>query len=411
MRRFLLITFLFCCFTSLLYAQYHAEMIRTLASPKFHGRGYYGNGDVKAALFIRDEFRKLGLLPVNGTMLQPFSFPVNTFPGKVAVTMGDKKLVPGKDFIVSPASPSVKGTFPLTRVILPLPDFKLRDYSGEFLLIDKSNADSVSMAMLDSLSRNPPPVKGIVMVEPKKLTWSVSQKVNDRVFIRVLKDSFPETANMISLNIQNRFISQHQTYNVVGYVKGSVHPDSFIVFTAHYDHLGRMGKKTLFPGASDNASGTAMLLDLARHYTQPANRPEKSILFIAFAGEEAGLVGSKYYTDHPLLPLNKIHFLINLDMMGNGDEGMMVVNGEVHEQAFARLDSINNAHQLVLPLGKRGAARNSDHHWFSHHGVPAFFFYTKGGSKAYHDIYDTPSSLPLTEFEDIMTLIKLYTSP
>lgn len=411
MRKFLIITFLFCCFVSLLHAQYYAEMIRTLASPKFHGRGYYKNGDVKAAHFISNEFRKLGLLPVNGMMLQPFSFPVNTFPGKVAVTMGDQKLVPGKDFIISSASPSVKGTFPLTRVTLPLPDFRLRDYSGEFLLIDKSNADSISMAILDSLSRNPPPVKGIVMVEPKKLTWSVSQKVNDKVFIRVLKDSFPETANMISLNIQNRFISQHQTYNVVGYVKGSVHPDSFVVFTAHYDHLGRMGKKTLFPGASDNASGTAMLLDLAGHYTQPAHRPEKSILFIAFAGEEAGLVGSKYYTDHPLLPLNKIHFLINLDMMGNGDEGMMVVNGEVHEQAFARLDSINNAHQLVLPLGKRGAARNSDHHWFSHHGVPAFFFYTRGGSKAYHDIYDMPASLPLTEFEDIMTLIKLYTLP
>lgn len=411
MRRFLIITFLFCCFSPLLHAQYYAEMIRTLASPKFHGRGYYKNGDVKAAHFISGEFRKLGLLPVNGTMLQPFTFPVNTFPGKVLVTIGDKTLLPGKDFIVSPACPSVKGTFPLTRVTLPLPDFTRRDYSGEFLLIDKSDADSVSMAILDSLSRNPPPVKGVVMVEAKKLTWSVSQKVNDRVFIRVLKDSFPKTANRISLNIQNRFISQHQTYNVVGYVKGSVHPDSLVVFTAHFDHLGRMGKKTLFPGASDNASGTAMLLDLARHYTQPANRPEKSILFIAFAGEEAGLVGSKHYTDHPLLPLNKIHFLINLDMMGNGDEGMMVVNGEVHEQAFARLDSINNAHQLVLPLGKRGAARNSDHHWFSHHGVPAFFFYTRGGSKAYHDIYDTPSSLPLTEFEDIMKLIKLYTLP
>lgn len=378
MRRFLLITFLFCCFTSLLYAQYHAEMIRTLASPKFHGRGYYRNGDVKAALFIRDEFRKLGLLPVNGTMLQPFSFPVNTFPGIVAVTMGDKKLVPGKDFIVSPDCPSVKGTFPLTRVTLPLPNFTLRDYSGEFLLIDKTGADSISMAMLDSLSRNPPQVKGVVMVEAKKLTWSVSQKVRDRIFIRVLKDSFPETVNMISLNIQSRFISQHQTYNVVGYVKGSVHPDSFIVITAHYDHLGRMGKNTLFPGASDNASGTAMLLDLARHYTQPANRPEKSILFIAFAGEEAGLVGSKYYTDHPLLPLNKIHFLINLDMMGNGDEGMMVVNGEVHEQAFARLDSINN-----------------EHHWYSLlvNAVPPATAITTGfHTTAFRPSFSTPKA-------------------
>src|SRR4030095_9120627 len=108
--------------------------------------------------------------------------------------------------------------------------------------------------------------------------------------------------------------------NVLGMVPGTLYPDSFIVFTAHYDHLGRMGKKALFPGANDNASGSAMIIDLARYYAQPANRPKCSLLFIAFAGEEAGLIGSRYYTENPILPLEQIKFLINLDLMGNGEE-------------------------------------------------------------------------------------------
>jgi hypothetical protein len=402
----LLLSFLFIIVSiEVSVAQYHIETIKKLTSPSFHGRGYYKKGDIKSAKFIRKEFKKTGLLPVNGNYFQEFSFPVNTFPGKTAATLGEQKLVPGKDFIVSPACPSVKGKFNLIKVTVPLPDFSSRDYSNTFILINKHGLDSASSTKLDSLSRFPPKVKGVVIVEPTKLTWSVSQKVSDKVFIQVLKDSFPESSTSITLNIQNKFIPSYPTYNVMGYVPGTTNADSFIVFTAHYDHLGRMGKKALFAGANDNASGTAMIMDLARHYVKPGNRVGKSILFIAFAGEEAGLVGSKYYSENPPLPLDKIRFLLNLDLMGNGEEGMMVVNGSVHEQEFNLLDSINTKHQLLSTVGKRGPAANSDHYWFSHRGVPAFFLYTLGGSKAYHDIYDVAENLPLTEYEDVKELL------
>lgn len=191
----------------------------------------------------------------------------------------------------------------------------------------------------------------------------------------------------------------------MGYVPGTTNADSFIVFTAHYDHLGRMGKEALFAGANDNASGTAMIMDLAQHYVKPENRTGKSILFIAFGAEEAGLVGSKYFSENPELPLEKIRFLLNLDLMGNGDEGVMVVNGTAHEQEFNLLDSINTSQKLLSTVGKRGPAANSDHHWFSQRGVPAFFLYTMGGSKAYHDIYDVAENLPLTEYEDVKRLL------
>jgi len=385
-------------------SQYYKKLIEKLASEKYHGRGYYKNGDVKAAQFLKKEFQKAGLYPVNGQYLQPFSFPVNTFPGKTDVTIGTSKLIPGKDFIVSPACPAIKGTFPVVKVQIPFND--TADYSNVFLMFDKTDADSIQSAMMDSLMKNPPTVKGLLIVETKKLIWSVSTRVSERAVVRIRKESLPERADMIKLNIESRFLQEHRTYNVAGYVPGKSNPDSFIVFTAHYDHLGRMGKKTLFAGANDNASGTAMITELARYYARPENRPCKSVLFIAFAGEEAGLLGSKYYTENPMQRLDRIRFLINLDMMGNGSEGMMVVNGEIHPDEFEILNRINNEKALLKTVGKRGKAKNSDHHFFSEKGVPAFFFYTTGGSSAYHDIYDVPKSLPLTSFNQIMTLIK-----
>jgi hypothetical protein len=386
-------------------AQYHVDVIKKLSSPEFHGRGYYKKGDVKAARYIASEFQKAGLQPAGKSFLQAFTFPVNTFPSKVEVKIGNKAMAPGKDFIVSPACPPTKGTYPLIRIQPPFPDFNARDYSNEFLLFDKSGLDSVSLKQMDSLMRALPDVKGAVFVTDK-LTWSVSQSVGGKSVIRVMRDSFPADAQTITLDVRSKLIKDYKTYNVAGYVPGTTNPDSFIVFTAHYDHLGRMGKHALFAGANDNASGTAMIMDLARYYAKPENRPAKSVVFIAFAAEEAGLVGSKYYTENPLLPLNTIRFLINLDLMGNGDEGVMVVNGEVHEQEFLMLESINNVSGYVKTLGKRGKAANSDHYWFGEKGVPAFFLYTMGGSKAYHDIYDLPDTLPLTEFEDVQKLLR-----
>ena len=198
---------------------------------------------------------------------------------------------------------------------------------------------------------------------------------------------------------------QHEANNVIAYIAGSAQPDSFLVFTAHYDHLGGQGKAVYFPGANDNASGTAMLLELAAHYSQPQHRPNYSIVFMAFAAEEAGLLGSSYYTEHPLFPLSRIRFLVNLDLLGTGSEGMMVVNGKVHAPEYEQLQQLNQQHQYLPQLRSRGKAANSDHYPFSEKGVPAFFFYTLGGTAAYHNPNDHASQLPLTEFEDVFQLI------
>jgi Zn-dependent M28 family amino/carboxypeptidase len=85
-----------------------------------------------------------------------------------------------------------------------------------------------------------------------------------------------------------------------------------------------MGEDTYFPGANDNASGISLLMNLAKYYA--ANPQEYSIGFICFAGEEAGLVGSHYFTENPLVSLKKVRFLLNTDLAGTGEEGITVVN-------------------------------------------------------------------------------------
>ena len=212
----------------------------------------------------------------------------------------------------------------------------------------------------------------------------------------------------VSFDITNEFIPYHLSQNVIGYVQGSVYPDSFIVYSAHYDHLGQMGKDVYFPGANDNASGCAMLLNLAKHYSKPENQPKYSIAFMAFCGEEVGLLGSKHYTENPLFPLKNIKFVFNMDIMGTGEEGITVVNGSVFKTEFDKLKEINAQNNFIKDVKIRGKSANSDHYFFSEKGVKAFFIYSMGGIKAYHDIFDRPETLPLNEFENLFKLITKF---
>jgi Zn-dependent M28 family amino/carboxypeptidase len=165
-----------------------------------------------------------------------------------------------------------------------------------------------------------------------------------------------------------------------------------------------MGKDVFFPGANDNASGIAMMLNLVYHYTQK-EVPKKTMVFMAFGAEEAGIIGSKHYTQNPLFPLERINFLINVDIMGTGEEGIQVVNGSEFKPQFDKLAAINSKNNYLKQVKIRGKAANSDHYWFAEKGVPAIFIYTLGGIKAYHDVYDVSKTLPLTKFEDCFRLL------
>ena len=185
-------------------------------------------------------------------------------------------------------------------------------------------------------------------------------------------------------------------------VPGTV-KDTFIAITAHYDHLGMMGDATIFPGASDNASGTAMMIYLSSYF---ATHPQHySILFIAFSGEEPGLLGSAFYAAHPVVPLAQIKFLTNIDIMGDATDGVTVVNATEYPRQFELLNKINDASHYIPVIKSRDKAANSDHYHFSEAGVPSFFFYSNGGKGFYHDVFDKGEETTLANVDGVAKLL------
>ncbi|GAB4131679.1 MAG: hypothetical protein Fur0041_02340 [Bacteroidia bacterium] len=412
---------------------YARKVIDTLASPSMHGRGYVNAGDKKAADFIAAEFRNAGLLELKGTQnyFQHFSFPVNTFPGDVELTLhfknGNKVSGdPGEMFLVRSASPSVKGHFKVVRLDSSVVADESRwnafikaGHKKEFVLVDTTGIrDKKQLSLLTNYVKYPVNVKGILLpvrmnsIEGSdhcsKLTpWDFSLVQSGTPVIEI--EHIHRFVTEIDIKIGAKFIRNYTSQNVVGYIKGSEVPDSFIVFTAHYDHLGRMGKNVYFPGANDNASGVAMLLSLVKHYSSAEHRPRHSIVFIAFGAEEVGLIGSRYFTQHPLVDLNKIDFLINMDILGTGDEGITVVNATIWQNEFKELQKLNAQGSYLPQIKPRGKAAISDHYFFTEAGVKCFYFYTLGGIKAYHDTCDRRETLPLTRYEPLFLLIRDFT--
>jgi Iap family predicted aminopeptidase len=241
----------------------------------------------------------------------------------------------------------------------------------------------------------------VIWLSDAKRTWSVSDK---QLSYPIIETSFPiNEGSHIELEVVAQFETEFESENVLGFVPGTEKADSFVVFTAHYDHLGMMGTEACFYGANDNASGTAFLLSIAEHYvTNPA---EYTCVFIAFAAEEAGLKGSEYFVGHPVIDLEKIRFLINLDLMGSGKEGITVVNAKENPKEFDIMQGINEELDLLPVIRSRGQAANSDHYYFAEAGVPAIFIYALGGSQAYHDIYDVYANLTFEEYSDIFKLL------
>ena len=380
--------------------------LNQLASDEMKVRGYVHNGYETAVKYVEKEFSKAGLKKFGKSFRQPFTYPVNSFPDSVSVAIDDKYLDPGEDYIIDPYSGSEQGTFkPLYFSLEKFYD-KIEPILDENTIVvveplnPKLNKDSlqfVKQQLAKFNSRVP-----IIFLKNTKFVWSVGDFAWQHARIELKAEKFDTTVKSIRLNICHFFQNRFQSYNVIGYQKAIKKSDQFIVITAHLDHLGMMGSKSIFNGANDNASGIAMLLTLVEHYKK--RKPKMNIVFIAFGGEEAGLLGSKYFVENPLFELGKIKFLLNLDLMGTGDDGITVVNATKFEKEFEYLKKINTESNYLSAIKPRGEARNSDHYWFTQFGVRAFFIYTMGGTTYYHDTHDRPEQLPLTKFNELHEL-------
>jgi hypothetical protein len=327
--------------------------------------------------------------------------------------------IAGKEYLIEAGSPGIKGTFKTIKLEInvffdnALLSDKLRKSAGKFLVIPAYSKKEYSKEqqqqiteVLNFIKYHPDnPASGSIILTNDKLTWGGSTALYAKPSFTVMNDSIKKDIEKITINVKNKFIKKYQSQNVIGFIEGK-NTDSLIVLVAHYDHLGMMGSKTIFPGANDNASGIAMLLNLATYYK--TNTPNYTTVFMAFGGEELGLLGAKHFVENPLFKLSKIKFLINFDISGTGDDGIQVVNGSIYQDKFNSLSKINTEQSLLKQVKIRGVACNSDHCMFHMKKVPCFFIYTLGGIKAYHDIYDKAETLPLTEFEDYYTLLTLF---
>ncbi|MEO8759301.1 MAG: aminopeptidase, partial [Bacteroidia bacterium] len=200
---------------------YTRKVINTLCSKQFAGRGYVKNGLDIAAKFIVEELKKSKVNPLFSTgFYQWFDMNVNTFPGKMDVSINGKALQPGIDFIVSEESTGLKGKF------------------------ETEKKDSVTY-----LAKNTELPLAITL--NKKLTFSVSTQTANYCVIQLLNNNTYNNIKTVEVNIENKVLTKYLCKNICAYIKGKdVKNDTVIMFTAHYDHLGMMGSKTYFPGAN-----------------------------------------------------------------------------------------------------------------------------------------------------------------
>ena len=385
------------------------EIATELSSARYQGRGYARNGVIKAGKYIRKQFRKAG---ADEVVLQPFTIDINTFPGRVAMSVDGKRLTPGDDFVMREFSPGAKGEFGLYLIDTAnydadriFADLAKPENEGALAVCDfwftyKHSADFRKLE-----SRDGAPNGGVMYTwdTPLKFYKAYGEKVSDKPIVWVSPD-FPKNAKRVKLNVKHKFLTAYESDNVIAKVEGERH-DSCFVFTAHYDHLGNLGRRLYFPGANDNASGTAAIITLAKHYAE--SKPEFDMYFIAFSGEDANLRGSTFFVNNPTFPLESVKYLFNLDMVGDNNPVQYCEVSEPGLQGFERMEELNGRNGYFKAFNRGELAANSDHWPFAQKGVPCVMFENEGGDAFpfYHTAQDNMDHFYSETYESLFRLI------
>lgn len=217
-------------------------------------------------------------------------------------------------------------------------------------------------------------------------------------------------------------IDTFSSNNVIGLINGTEEKDESIIITAHFDHLGRNNSNVVYAGADDNASGTAALMELAQAFAlaeKSGVKPKRTIILLACAGEEYGLLGSKYYVDNPLFPLNKTLLNINMDMIGrqttdtviNQNSLYVLGKGSMSKKVLKLVKKQNKIYTKLSIIEKLNKSdwenvnwtEQSDHNSFSKKGISITFFHT-GLHNDYHQVSDRPEKI---EYEKLAKITQL----
>ena len=391
--------------------------IQYLADDKLEGRRTGTNGEELAMQYIISQFKENGLIP-KGTEYYPQSFIVND--GKqigpvTSFSINGIALETGKDFFPFPYSPDIyiealpaiavqEADMPWfydlketleenkTNPHFDLPDYirtnakKAKDRGASAVLLYNTSVIDDKLAF-DGKDRSEQLAIPVVYISK-----AVAQKYfSDKVATLNIK-------LRIAINEKNRV-----GHNVVGYIDNRA--ATTVILGAHYDHLGygedgNSRNTSLEPaihnGADDNASGTAALIELARKLKK-SKATNNNYLFIAFSGEELGLYGSKYFTEHPTIDLKTINYMINMDMVGrlNDSTKVLTVGGYGTSPEWATVININyfnlsnttkkTTPSLIIKIDSSGTGP-SDHTSFYRKDIPVLFYFT-----GLHSDYHKPS--------------------
>jgi aminopeptidase YwaD len=419
--------------------QYLAH-VRYLSSPALKGRATGSPELEKAAHYIAAQFRSFGLKPVE------LAFPVT-----LGAHMGPKNrlkteavtLVSGKDFLPMSFSSSgeihaavVFAGFGVTDKKENYDDYDGLDVTGKFVLIlrhePKESAHKEHVSFVDkAVNAKMHGARGVILVndtdhhDPAQDdlgTFSETEGPKDAgvLYVRIKSEiaenwlkaegrdlhalskeidadghphSFPLSKLSVDLSVDVRSDTK-TVHNVAAYLPGAT--DEYVVVGAHYDHLGVGGQfslapsqlGTVHPGADDNASGTAGVLELAR-WAAHEPKQKRGVLFLAFAGEELGLLGSEWYVNHPTYPLEKAVAMINMDMIGRVREGKIFLSGTGTGSTFPKLlEDVKPPAPLQIDLAEKAGYGSSDHTSFTTKNVPVLFFFS-GLHADYHKPSDT----------------------
>ena len=389
---------------------HYKKLVKELSSSKYQGRGYARGGANKAGAYLEKEYRKAG---VDAITRQHFTLDINTFPGKMTLSVDGRKMTPGTDFTLREFCPGVSGTYGLyfidtlhydsAKVFedLAKPENKDAFVVCDFWFTYKHRSDFQKLQSSDGA-----PNAGLILTweEPLKFYKAYGERVGDKPVLCLLSKQIPKGSQRVTMNIENKFYKDYRCFNVIAHLDGASH-DSCYVFTAHYDHLGNLGRRLYYPGANDNASGTATLVTLAEYYAR--HRPKFDMLFISFSGEDANLRGSEYYAEHPVVPLDRIKYLVNVDMIGDNNPVQYCETSDEGQRGFELIERINNGKHYFKSLNHGKLAANSDHYPFASRGVPCLFLENAEGDAYpyYHTPQDNWKNAVFDSYEPVFRLI------
>ena len=218
-----------------------------------------------------------------------------------------------------------------------------------------------------------------------------------------------DTGATATVTLEAELVEVH-TANVHGVIPGTdpALADEVIIYGAHIDHVGTDAEGTVYNGADDNASGSAVMLEMARMMARGGVEPARTVLFSAYNAEELGLVGSCYYVGEPIYPLEDTVAMLSIDMVGAGDGSGLIFFGGTYEP-FSWISDLAEAATtgagLDLTIAPMEASYNSDHGCFAWAGVPALLALTLGPHGYYHTPEDTIDTILVEDLEAASSIL------